>query len=358
MLSRLTLCWLALGCSSDSSGNPDGNTGGERANRVFALMGSFPMPLDIPAIDAMCTSTANAAGLDGTFVAWLSTSTAPAPTRLAGSRGWVRPDGAPVVDEPAGLLNGAMFNPIMLDATGDEVTANVTVWTGTNADGTVGDNCADWTSMTGEAVHGLFGGGSSTFTSAGTSSCTSRGSVHCFETGHSLAVTPTAATDDHRRIFLSTPRTTALSIGALDAQCQSEASAAGLPGTYKAAVANTGATIAERFTSDERVVRRVDGTQVAFTAGALFAGLSTSLLNQRADGTYVGVQAGFEENYFFSGALDGTEQGTSVSTCNSWTATTGTARVGDAAISGEPNTLWFRGVESCASALGVLCFQD
>src|SRR5262245_12432676 len=64
--------------------------------------------------DAICQATADQAGLPGTYIAWLSTTTTNAVDRLAGSRGWVRTDGVPFADTPADIAAGRIFAPLSL----------------------------------------------------------------------------------------------------------------------------------------------------------------------------------------------------------------------------------------------------
>src|SRR5207249_1446674 len=55
------------------------------------------------AADATCNALATSAGLPGTYVAWLSTTTQNAVDRVSGARGWVRIDGLPIADLPTAL---------------------------------------------------------------------------------------------------------------------------------------------------------------------------------------------------------------------------------------------------------------
>ena len=62
--------------------------------------------------DAACQSRAAFAGLPGTYVAWLSTPTVSAHSRIQG-RGWVRRDGRPFVDTIADLEQSKMLYPVL-----------------------------------------------------------------------------------------------------------------------------------------------------------------------------------------------------------------------------------------------------
>jgi hypothetical protein len=102
--------------------------------------------------DAICQAEADAAGLTGTFLAWLSDSTTHAPDRLLDhARAYTLADGAPLTTWSA-LLDGALSSPIGLDASGEDATQlawylGTNLWTGTTADGLAQSaTCQDWTS--------------------------------------------------------------------------------------------------------------------------------------------------------------------------------------------------------------------
>ena len=106
----------------------------------------------IAAGDAICAARADAAGLDGTFRAWLSDANIDAIDRLPSDGPWVRIDGAAIAADKAGLAAGALLaNPLVtedgtylvpLGGGGESL-----VWTGTLADGTrAAQSCQGWTS--------------------------------------------------------------------------------------------------------------------------------------------------------------------------------------------------------------------
>ena len=76
-------------------------------------------------------SAAQAAGLSGTFVALLSTSTVDAKSRLGTARGWVRTDGKPFADRQEDLFRSncgsALYYPPRLDEFGNILPPNATV---------------------------------------------------------------------------------------------------------------------------------------------------------------------------------------------------------------------------------------
>jgi len=105
--------------------------------------------------DANCQSLADAAGLVGTYKAWLSDSTTAVRDRFTQSTlPYVRTDGQVIADDWADLIDDPnidpLLNPIDRDENGNAVPASE-VWTGTNPDGSPrgGTKCSDWLSNAG-----------------------------------------------------------------------------------------------------------------------------------------------------------------------------------------------------------------
>jgi hypothetical protein len=119
-----------------------------RAGRllVFVTLVGYADITTPASADTKCNSEA-LGRLPGKFVAWYSTASAPAPSRLL--KGgvpvdgpWFRVDEALVVTSRAALSNTAMVplvNPINVTATGE--TRNASVWTATTPAGTFGVGC-------------------------------------------------------------------------------------------------------------------------------------------------------------------------------------------------------------------------
>ncbi len=145
--------------------------------------------------DAKCQSLANAAGVSGTFKAWLSDSSQSPSTRFPFFTGpWrLQPnavDGSnlpPVVATDLEDLTtcGAtcLKQAINRTETGEILTGSITVWTNTLSDGTAStDSCLNWTSNAG---FGLFGDASQVdpkWTNTNTTfGCNSALSLYCFE---------------------------------------------------------------------------------------------------------------------------------------------------------------------------------
>lgn len=97
--------------------------------------------------DALCAEEAMAAGLPGTYKAFLSTPTQSAAARfdLAGPP-WVRPDGVPIVEKASDLLGKRLLAPISVGVIGAVVGAGG-AWTGSRAPNeTAQSHCRGWTS--------------------------------------------------------------------------------------------------------------------------------------------------------------------------------------------------------------------
>lgn len=84
--------------------------------------------------DAACAEHAAAAGLEGSFLAWLSAPDQPAGERLAHAEvPYARTDGARVAEDWADLVDGELAAPIDRDEEGAPVMGDA--WTGTLASG-------------------------------------------------------------------------------------------------------------------------------------------------------------------------------------------------------------------------------
>lgn len=339
---------------------------GPPPNRVFVTRDTFDGSLGgVAGADAKCSAAAAAAGLDGTYVALLSTSTMNAIDRLSGSRGWARVDGVPFVDTAAALFPAPGCDPCsalvlapQLDEYGHAPAATpgyeptAYAWTGTNARGMFSTlSCADWTSTAGNASGSEMNTVLDMFNS-GALPCTTPLHLYCFEVGRSVAIGPRPR--QGRIAFVSTPRT-APGLAGLDARCAADAAAAGLPGTYLAAAATSTTTIPSRFTLDARPWVRIDGAVVA--DGASIFTTTISYIHQRADGSYVTLLSEFG-----SGTEDTSSAGTSQYTCNDWAsfASTDTLVLGNGDYL-APGRLWdYAGgtFATCDVTFGAMCLQQ
>jgi hypothetical protein len=330
---------------------------GDRPNIVFVstmfTTGGFG---GLSAADAFCANDAAAAGLPGTFVAFLSTSTVDARSRLAGSRGWVTPDGTPIADTVESMLDGnRVFNPADQFADGTR-SAGISLWTGSSQAGRFAVACADWTTS---AVS--VSGNSSYLRSAlisdgSTISCNANHRIRCFEVGHSAVVTPTVSAG--RYVFVSaTGRTSALGVAAMDNACNLEAQGAGLPGTYRVGVSTSTTPVSMRFTIDSRDWIRPDGTVIAGPT-ELFLGTNVlrSFAHQRADGTYVGP-IGSVWTGIATGETPMSAPSTTT-TCLDWSAFASGGGAAGTPTTADGANLWSGSGASCNNGYNFLCLQQ
>ena len=301
--------------------------------------------------DAICQSHAVAAGLSGNFVAWISTTTANAVDRLGTSRGWVRPDGKPFADTVVDLTAGKILYPLRINEFGVDVTADAGVFTGTQANGTFnGQTCADWTSNSagGPVASGLTGAGAPSWTIAASFPCNSSQRLYCLGRGRISILSVVAQTG--RLAFATTANyVVGGGIAAADALCQSEATAAGKAGTFRALLATSTASAVSRFNTNGPTWVRADGVPLANAAPDIAAPTLVAPLNVSASGAYLAAVA-------WTGAAGFSSVGTATSTCNNWTSTASSSASAAYMDRSGPGSLFT--VLPCSSPGRLFCLQE
>ncbi|MCC6600363.1 MAG: hypothetical protein IT223_06775 [Crocinitomicaceae bacterium] len=99
--------------------------------------------------DNLCQTRASAAGLSGTYKAWLSDGSFSAASRLNHYSGEYRLlNGTKIADNWADLTDGSLDNKLNVTEYGLTLPGTVVVYTGTNTDGSADgtNNCSNWTS--------------------------------------------------------------------------------------------------------------------------------------------------------------------------------------------------------------------
>jgi hypothetical protein len=341
--------------TTSGDGGGDGVIDGvpDRPNVVFVTASPVNGALGgLAGADAACASEASAAGLPGTFVAWLSTSTSDARDRLAGSRGWIRPDNVVAFDTADSLASFQLRAPLDRDPHGNRVSyANRAVWTGTQSPGTRSSNtCADWTSSTAAGWAGDLSAGQDLWTEdiSGTA-CSTLARLYCMEVGHAFPVAPVLP-PGARVAFLSRVAPTSQGLAGMDAVCQADANSAGIPGTFLAAVATSTTTIASRFTAGAPWTR-VDGTPL----GNLVDGSDPfAFVTQFADGSFSNGSTDI-----FTGATTPTQVAANNEACVDWTSAASNkgVRIGWTAFA-VAATFWSHQAINCAFGQSVLCLQQ
>jgi len=264
--------------------------------------------------DAFCRERAQAGGLPGTYVAWLSASSTNAIDRLTGSRGWSRVDGKPFVDVPADLVAEKIFYPLELDEFGHRVTPFSSVATGTDLNGiiTTGYTCSDYSDVAGLIWFGSSGRDTREWTdSGGTNACGAALPVYCFGIGRSTPTMPPPVTT-RRAFVLASGWNPGNGLATADSACQMEATAAGLNGMFQALLATTSASAISRFSLAGTTWSRVDGVVLADTPADLAAGRTNVPLDVTAALAHINCYT----TWF--GAADPTTAGTDAEDCSSW----------------------------------------
>ncbi|MCE9577268.1 MAG: hypothetical protein K8W52_29235 [Deltaproteobacteria bacterium] len=273
--------------------------------------------------DAICNARAHAANLPGTYRAWLSTATASALSRLGSASGWVRPDGKLVARTRDDLAGDHLFYPPRLDELGHDAGTQL-VRTATGAGGAMvagSGTCGDYTSATDATwvAAGEASGGGWLFSAGFGSSCTDLTALYCFGIDHSNALPTPIATG--RRAFATAGNwTPGTGLAGADALCQQEATAANLPGTFRALLANVGTSALSRFDTSGAPWVRPDGVQLAATADLSAAAFldAPPAIDATGSGSY-------GNSGWWTGASTLAAPGTASTTCNGWTSASDTA---------------------------------
>lgn len=183
---------------ADASGAADATDedAGSSKKRVFVSSTTYTGDLKsagagtsgLDGADKLCNSLATKAGLGGTWKAWLSISGTKAASRLADVGGWhlVGTEGTAgkLVFVNLGATASSAAVAINRTESGGSVVGMVyPVWTGTRANGNVGDTCTNWSSAV-AANMGTRGASNATLDwteHAAPGSCDEKKAIYCFE---------------------------------------------------------------------------------------------------------------------------------------------------------------------------------
>jgi hypothetical protein len=169
-------------------GGTGGGGGGKSSLVVFFTITRYGPSVDFNSVadaDEICLSEAMDAGLEGLFVAWLSSPvTGDAVGRLPDGLPWVLRDGTEVFEDRSAISEGPDV-PIE-NAQGFPAGAFSPVWTGTDAMlGGSNQNCLGWSSASenDSGLIGLIGLHPVEWTQAGPTPCDGMSHLYCFQTG-------------------------------------------------------------------------------------------------------------------------------------------------------------------------------
>jgi hypothetical protein len=135
--------------------------------------------------DALCGKLAAAAGIGGTYRAWLSAGPTSPLDRITSNGPWYLVTGEMVVASKSQLATGVLTNALDKDEKGAVPSVDDDqVWSGTDPTGKpVGLDCASWTSANGEgiALVGEAQHADSRWTTRRTVGCDATKRLYCFE---------------------------------------------------------------------------------------------------------------------------------------------------------------------------------
>jgi hypothetical protein len=133
--------------------------------------------------DGICANLASAAGLSGSFKAWLSVAGDGPSTRFTEAAvPYALVDDTVIANDWSDLTDGSLAHAIDLDENGHAVSGDV--WTSTTTAGaptTTNTNCTDYTSTSGFGVCGNTGLKTGGWTNSSTPGCALSLRLYCFE---------------------------------------------------------------------------------------------------------------------------------------------------------------------------------
>ena len=195
--------WIAMG--------PQG-TGGGGSNTVFITSTLYAGNMgSVAAANADCAARATAAGLSGTYLAWIAVTTGtddPATTFTQSTFPYQQVTGTVIASNWAGLTSGTLTNALQKNEYGSFVAGGIKVWTNVATNGTAvvsGNqstaNCSAWTSN-GVSPHlgyyGITGSTTATWTDSTSIGCNNTNRLICVQQdgGSSGCTSPTGVEGD------------------------------------------------------------------------------------------------------------------------------------------------------------------
>jgi len=344
----------------------------------------------IDAGDAICQARANAAGLSGTFKAWLSDDNNDAYCRIHSLTGkksancgqttlpvaagpWVRTDGFPFGASIDKLLDdGIVYAPVRTDEYGQLVQDHSWFFSNTSPDGTLGSNlfqspCSNWISNSGEqnVSLGSTDGTERLWTMSASTSCSSMVHLLCFQIGAGPSL-PQFSSTGKKAFLTSVTGNGSLSswldakgktgLAAGDAICKTRAAAAGLANSnnFKAWLSDSTTNAKDRLISNGHWIR-LDGIKVADNKTDLTDGTIFTSINMAETGTYYN----FSDSWVWTGtANDGIKTN---NTCSDWTNGTDTV-IGTNGFGTDAGASWSSRLQfdssSCDALFRLYCFED
>ncbi len=296
------------------------------ANLAFVTSTTFLGNLgSAAAYERQCNTLATAAGINNStndaYVSWMAASNYAPATLLGSTRGWVRLDLLPWIDDmTTALSTGAVYYPVAYDENGQRVIADTL--SGMGGTGVL-YNCNDWTDSTLNTTHGNTHAGGKWWivNNVGISSCANASRVICLMKGANTPVTVTPVVG--KKIYLTkTGWVPGGGLAAADAKCLADAPTS-VRDVKAVLVASTRALADVLGTTTVYV--RPDGVKVG-TGSEIAEAMNTSppstiesAVTQDGGGNY--VDTGVAQNLWTGLSSQGTPD---KDTCRDWTTSAST----------------------------------
>lgn len=134
-------------------------------------------------METFCQSSADAAGLGGTWQAWVGmTGDVPDSRFVHGTIPYVLVGGTQIATDWADLTDGNLAAPIGSDEHGTPLGLDSPSWTGVTADGkTVGGTCNGWAATAANGWYGSSAATNSEWSFQGPHTCSMKLHLYCFE---------------------------------------------------------------------------------------------------------------------------------------------------------------------------------
>lgn len=146
--------------------------------------GTLDQAFGLEGAHLVCRYSADGAGLNGNFLAWLADDTgAPASHFRQYANPYYLPNGTKVADNWTDLTDGTLDSAINRDEN-NTVVASGNVWTATDTAGVLSagtEDCTNWSSQSGNGRFGDLTSAAAAWASSGTVSCSTNAHVYCFE---------------------------------------------------------------------------------------------------------------------------------------------------------------------------------
>lgn len=327
--------------------------------------------------DNICQARAIAAGLTGTYKAWLSDSTTDAYCHIQGYSAkksancgqvelpaaagpWLRTDGHFFAGNLVDLINNSkIYSPARYDESGTLVSESYFAATNSLGEGLT-DNCVNWTDNTSSNYgrYAYMSGTTGYWTDYGSAPCNATLRLLCFQTGTGGPLPALTPPTGSKKVFV-TSTTYNGNLGGLtgaDSICQTRAAAGSLanPTKFRAWLSTDAVNVIDRITSDGPWYRP-DGVKVAANKAALTNTANTPLLtaiSQTETGAYITYQ--YQKVWTSTG-----DNGAGFADdCTTWSSNSSgvNGRVGYANIS---DSGWTHVASySCNNTYALYCFED